>query len=186
MLSDMKKIFRDELHLKTTEVIRLLTTDNERLEPLLDDDAPWPDLYGKTINSRTLSKYLKPYGIGPTKIRVGSGKNDTFQGYRAEDLHDAWKRYLPPPPAEAEQAEQAEHDVVVMPFSSEKVPSSDQNVPEQRENVPDSQNQSNGQEAAKTLASSKIVPDVPDVPDLRTPVAEGSEYDNFGTEEVHV
>ena len=193
LLSDMKKIFRDELDLKTAEVIRLLTTDNERLKPLLDDDAPWPELYGKPINSRTLSKYLKPYGIKPTKIRFGSGKNDTFQGYRAEDLHDAWKRYVPPPPAEAEQAE---HPEQVSSGAGSSVPD--------KSSVPDrsgtSGNGKNGESsemfrqqtehATKTEHSNpygvRDVPDVPDVPDLRTPMAEGSEYDNSGTEEVVV
>ncbi len=169
LLSDLRKIFRDELHLKTADVIRLLTTDNERLEPLLDDDAPWPDLYGKAINSRTLSRYLKPYGIKPTKIRFGNGKNDSYQGYRAEDLSDAWTRYLPQTtPAEAEQAEHPEQGGIVTPFRSGSVPDSHQNVPDNDQNVPEGQNQSDALKPAETLAFSKNVPDVPDVPDLRT------------------
>ena len=74
------------------------------LECLLNmDDAPWGDLDDKPINSRTLAaKLLGQYvtsankPIKPRGIRTTSG---TFpKGYYAEDLHDAWERYSPPPP----------------------------------------------------------------------------------------
>ncbi|MCI3276292.1 DUF3631 domain-containing protein [Streptomyces cylindrosporus] len=76
------------------------------LECLLNmDDAPWGDLDDKPINSRTLAKLLGQYvtsankPIKPRGIRTTSG---TFpKGYYAEDLHDAWERYCPPPPGES-------------------------------------------------------------------------------------
>jgi Protein of unknown function (DUF3631) len=49
---------------------------------------------------------LRPYEVKPTKVKI-DGKS--VQGYRREDLHDAWTRYLPTPSAtEAEPTEPAE------------------------------------------------------------------------------
>ncbi|WP_301130057.1 DUF3631 domain-containing protein [Streptomyces cacaoi] len=67
------------------------------------DDAPWTDLDGKPLNSRSLAKLLGQYvtpankPIKPRGIRTASG---TPRGYHAEDLMDAWTRYCPPPPGE--------------------------------------------------------------------------------------
>lgn len=56
------------------------------------DDSPWADLKGKPLDSRGLSWRLKQYGIKPRTVRIGLA---TPKGYRREDLHDAWARYLP-------------------------------------------------------------------------------------------
>ena len=48
---------------------------------------------------------ISAYGVSSTKIRVG---DRSVRGYRAQDLHDPWSRYLSPT-AEAEQAERPEH-----------------------------------------------------------------------------
>ena len=158
LLGDLKKLFGDADKLSTADILNMLISEKSEL----GDDAPWPDLYGKPIDSRKLARLLKPYGVRSKKIRFDAG---TLQGYERIDLNDSWKRWLPPPtPAEAEQVEHPEHDGVVTPFRPENVPDSHQNVPEQRENVPDSKNQSNGPKPAETLAFSKNVPDVPDVP----------------------
>ncbi len=70
-----------------------------------DDELPfggWNE--GKGLDARGLAKLLKPYGVKPRTIRVG---DETPKGYRAEDLQDAWARYLPSP--EAQQAKQPQH-----------------------------------------------------------------------------
>ena len=73
---------------------RITTTDLlDRL--LADDEAPWGDLRGKPIDARRLAEMLRPYGISSTTIRMPSGQ--TPKGYKREDFHDAWKRYLPVP-----------------------------------------------------------------------------------------
>ena len=56
------------------------------------DDAPWGELRGKPLNNLGLSKLLNPYGIKPRAVRIGG---EVARGYVREDLHDAWKRYLP-------------------------------------------------------------------------------------------
>jgi hypothetical protein len=41
-----------------------------------------------------LPRMLKPFGIRPHVIRIGSA---TPRGYLRTDFEDAWARYLPPP-----------------------------------------------------------------------------------------
>ncbi|MFD7085364.1 DUF3631 domain-containing protein [Streptomyces sp. NPDC059918] len=70
----------------------------DRLNAL--DDAPWADTDGKPLDSRRLSKMLKEYRtakdepIVSRNIRTAGG---ILKGFYAEDLHDAWTRYCPPP-----------------------------------------------------------------------------------------
>jgi hypothetical protein len=108
LLGDMKILF-DRLELTqitTAELIKHLTTDGERDEPMLEADAPWGDLRGNPISNRRLASLLRRYEVRPQKIRVG---DKTLQGYKLEDLHDVWLRYLPSVgPETAEQAEQKE------------------------------------------------------------------------------
>ena len=58
------------------------------------EESPWGDWRGKPIDARWLARRLKPYGIRPAKIRIGEM---TAQGYKIEDFHDTWSRYLPHP-----------------------------------------------------------------------------------------
>ena len=44
------------------------------------------------INEYRISQILRPYGIKPVAIRIGSEVN---KGYRVEDFHEAIKRYIP-------------------------------------------------------------------------------------------
>jgi hypothetical protein len=71
-------------------------------ESYLDPDAPWSELNGKGLNDRGLASMLRKYEIHPVKVKT-QGK--ALQGYRREALHDAWQRYLPPIPQQAEPAE---------------------------------------------------------------------------------
>jgi hypothetical protein len=94
LLADLRDIFdrhgADQLPTDT------LLEDLHRL-----DESPWADLRGKPLDSRGLSRRLREYQAGdgqpikPTVIRLG---DTTPRGYRRQDLHDAWSRYLPPPP----------------------------------------------------------------------------------------
>ncbi|MGH3319489.1 MAG: DUF3631 domain-containing protein [Streptosporangiaceae bacterium] len=56
------------------------------------EEAPWADWYGHPLNARELAKMLKGFGVHSTKVRIG---DRSVRGYRREDLHDAWLRYLP-------------------------------------------------------------------------------------------
>ena len=129
LLGDIKILF-DKLktdQVTTADLITHLTTDGERDEPWLEADAPWGDLYGKPISTRLLASLLKRYEVGPKKVRVSDTK--TLQGYKLEDLHDAWLRYLPPVvPGEAEQTEQKELAALDVP----NVPDVPDNWPPER------------------------------------------------------
>jgi hypothetical protein len=66
----------------------------EVLEALLKlDESPWGNLRGKPLMSRGLSSRLGKYGIHPTQVWI-AGAN--VRGYKAEDLADAWTRYVTP------------------------------------------------------------------------------------------
>jgi hypothetical protein len=70
---------------------------------LMQGDSPWGDLKGKPLSERRLARMLKTYGAKPRLIRAP----EPCRGYRAEDLHDAWVRYLRLSLKEALQALQA-------------------------------------------------------------------------------
>jgi hypothetical protein len=59
------------------------------------DESPWGDIEGKPLNDRGLAVRLRPYGVKPKVVRIG---DTTHRGYTREDFHDAWLRYLGPPP----------------------------------------------------------------------------------------
>jgi hypothetical protein len=77
-------------------------TDGMHTDAILDalcklQEAPWRDLRGKALDSRNLSNLLRKYQIGPKDVRADvEGLEKVRKGYRREDLHDAWARYLPP------------------------------------------------------------------------------------------
>jgi hypothetical protein len=68
-------------HIGTEDLLR-------RLHAL--DESPWGDWYGHQLTARDLAKLLRPYGVKSAKVRIGEL---SVRGYRAADLHDAWKRY---------------------------------------------------------------------------------------------
>jgi len=126
----------------------------------LDDDAPWADLRGNPINSRKLASLLKPYGIKSTKVNIDGA---SLQGYRREDLWDAWQRYLPPVDfGKAEPMEPAEPSRKVEPFSPQL------EVPDEVPAVPGRGNSDFGLNTAETLESVPEVLDVPDMQDSET------------------
>jgi hypothetical protein len=84
LLADLKAVFGDAKALHTRTIL-------DKLHAL--EEAPWKDLFGKALDSYGLSKRLKPYGVKPADVReTGDGPN--LKGYKREDLHDAWTRYL--------------------------------------------------------------------------------------------
>ena len=152
LLSDLKILFGDSRALSTAYILDMLVSEHSGI----DDDAPWGDICGgKAIDSRKLARLLKPYGVKSTKVKIDTVP---LQGYRRDDLWNAWERWLPPlPRSEAEPTEPMEPDCVVMPFKGSVVPDSEQKVP-------DNQDSLNGPEPAQSLDSSKKVPQVPQVP----------------------
>ena len=84
-----------------------LSTEIILRELCLIEEAPWGDLRGKQLDARGLATRLRPYGIHRSTFRSGSM---TCKGYQRTDLHDAWLRYLPPPPYASVTAVTAETD----------------------------------------------------------------------------
>ncbi|MGA5467597.1 DUF3631 domain-containing protein [Streptomyces arboris] len=68
------------------------------------DEAPWADMSGRPLDSRSLAKMLGEYMTldnVPVKARNIKTAGTVLKGYYALDLHDAWERYCPPPPSGA-------------------------------------------------------------------------------------
>ncbi|MCU7822208.1 DUF3631 domain-containing protein [Kitasatospora sp. DSM 101779] len=87
LLADLRDIFYGAERLTSATII-------ERLTGL--DDAPWADLDGRPLNTRSLSRMLGEYvtatnqPIRPRNIKIGTA---VAKGYYADDLADAWSRY---------------------------------------------------------------------------------------------
>jgi len=111
LLSDLREAFSGSAVLSTAEIL-------DRLCKL--EEAPWHDLRGKPLDPRGLASRLRQYEVRSTKVKIG---DRALQGYRAEDLHDAWSRYLAPVTAEAEPPEPPEpgwsEDTFPVPLAGE-------------------------------------------------------------------
>lgn len=86
LLEDCRRIFTDRNagRMPTEELLAALTAL---------DEAPWGDLRGKPLDARGLATRLRKYDIRPGDHRFHDGVR---KGYRTEDFHDAWTRYLTP------------------------------------------------------------------------------------------
>jgi hypothetical protein len=88
LLADLRVVFADEEQLTTKKIL----TELHALE-----DAPWSDLKGKPLTDNQLARRLKQYGVKSKTLRLSA---DLFaKGYTRADLHDVWRRYLPPSPS---------------------------------------------------------------------------------------
>lgn len=83
LLSDLKKIFGNRESMSTASILEALNALEE---------SPWSDIRGKQLDARHLSNYLKSYGVTSKGVRIG---DTTPKGYKLEDLHDPFNRYLP-------------------------------------------------------------------------------------------
>lgn len=137
LLTDLRDVFGDEDKMATATIL-------EQLHAI--EEAPWGNLHGTPLDARGLSWRLGAYQVSSTKVRLG---DRSLQGYRREDLWDAWERYCPSAlPVEGEHAEQAERarsDVTAR-------------VPEQAP-----------QPEREATPLTRGVPDVPQVPAPSTP-----------------
>jgi hypothetical protein len=82
LLGDLRQIFGDHDQLSTETLLASLCALPE---------APWADLRGKPLDSRRLANLLRPYDVASKTVRIGTS---TPRGYKREDLHDPWMRYL--------------------------------------------------------------------------------------------
>jgi hypothetical protein len=85
LLRDCQRIFAQrDVDRLTTETLLEALTDS--------DESPWGDLRGKPLDARGLARRLRKYDVRPGDHRFTDGVR---KGYRTEDFHDAWQRYLP-------------------------------------------------------------------------------------------
>jgi Protein of unknown function (DUF3631) len=82
LLADLRIVFGTRSDMPTETILRELNALKE---------SPWNDLKGKPLNDRGLAQRLRQYEVKPTVLGGGA-----HRGYRREDLHDAWERYLAP------------------------------------------------------------------------------------------
>jgi hypothetical protein len=85
LLTDLRAVFGGKENMSTRDILDTLC---------LIDESPWGDLKGRPLDARKLSQLLRPYDIHPTTIRTDTSP---VKGYKREDLHDAWLRYLGAP-----------------------------------------------------------------------------------------
>lgn len=83
LLMDLRDVFGDQDRMFSEDILHALVK-------ILD--APWGDLHGKELTHRRLAQRLANYGIKPGDVRIGAR---VAKGYKREDLHDTWERYLP-------------------------------------------------------------------------------------------
>ena len=86
LLGDLRTIFGNQEAMGTEQIIAKLCQIEE---------SPWGDIRGKPIDARGLASRLRPYEITSKNVRI---REHIVKGYQRSDLHDAWQRYLGPPP----------------------------------------------------------------------------------------
>lgn len=86
LLGDLRSIFMNDAFLSTKEVISLLHGL---------PDSQWLDVgFGRALTPQGLATNLARYQVRPTQGRV---LGSPVRGYRRDDFHDVWSRYLAPP-----------------------------------------------------------------------------------------
>jgi len=87
--AEMRDIFGSAEQMTTVAIL-------DRLHAL--PESPWDDLKGKSLNHRGLAFRLREYGVKSKNLSIGGEYGPRPKGYTRADLHDAWARYLVPPP----------------------------------------------------------------------------------------
>lgn len=111
LLSDLQGLFdrHGSDRLASAEVVAELVKMEER---------PWPEWNrGKELSATGLARLLKPFGIGPKKIRFG---DTTANGYERDDCREAFARYIPT--KQPEQPEQPSNGAKIRSFHNRNTP----------------------------------------------------------------
>jgi hypothetical protein len=82
LLADLRIVLGDADAMSTEDILAALINL---------DEAPWGDLRGKQLNARGLASRLRQYEIKSGNVRID---DRVVKGYKREDLHDSWQRYL--------------------------------------------------------------------------------------------
>jgi hypothetical protein len=107
LLADLRTIFESREHKGGGH----LSTKTVLADLCSLENAPWNDLKGKPITDNQLARRLRQYGVKPRTLRFEH--NVIAKGYAREDLHDVWRRYLPPL---SDESVTAVTDVTTQPF----------------------------------------------------------------------
>jgi hypothetical protein len=86
LLRDLEIVFGPNDKMRSEDIIGALMELPE---------SPWRRFHadGRSLDFRDLAKLLKEYDIRPRDVWIGGG---SAKGYFADDLRDAWERYLHP------------------------------------------------------------------------------------------
>jgi len=86
LLRDLQTVFGDKSKMSTQDILVGLCALPE---------SRWNDFHGhdSAITDRDLSRLLRPYGIRSKDVWMG---DRSAKGYTADDLRDAWERYVDP------------------------------------------------------------------------------------------
>jgi Protein of unknown function (DUF3631) len=162
LLADLKAIFDTATlgALQTSVVLQRLTDIPE---------SPWGDLKGKPINDRRLASMLRQFGVKSRDIFVG-GKG--LKGYHREDLHDVWRRYLPPnPPEKRDERDERDTPPENGHFTQENVAGVEQNKrdepPSERDEIADRERDEPSERDGNSSMRSEGIADIADIADLR-------------------
>lgn len=105
LLDDIHAAFGSDEKLSTQVLLN-------RLRAL--EESPWDDLKGKPLDANRLARMLAQYQTAdgePITSKTIRVEDRTPKGYRREDFHDAWQRYVESesPPAQPQHPQQGEH-----------------------------------------------------------------------------
>ena len=91
LLADVQAVFEEQRadRLTSADLVAAL---------LAREEAPWGDLRGRALDTRRLARMLRPYGVRPHNVRIGTSQ---AKGYALEDFADAFARYTPIYPSQA-------------------------------------------------------------------------------------
>lgn len=86
LLRDLQTVFSDRTKMSTQDILAGLSALPE---------SRWNHFHGHSsaMTDRDLSRLLRPYGIRSKDVWVG---DRSAKGYTADDLRDAWERYVHP------------------------------------------------------------------------------------------
>lgn len=90
LLRDIKSIFEqhDDISGKRVRGIRT-TTLLQELHGI--EEGGWDHYYGRRLEAKDLADLVRHYEVHPKPIKL---KGETHKGYRRDDLHAVWTRYL--------------------------------------------------------------------------------------------
>lgn len=107
LLADLRTVFGDKVKLHTKTIL----TELAKLP-----ESPWRDYYGKPLTDRELAGLLSDYQVKSCQVKIDGINN---QGYKREDLWDAWNRYLSP--AEQKTPEQLRTEAARLRVAAEEL-----------------------------------------------------------------